>query len=35
VYISDTAAVIDFGLKAIRSRDLLPAGCKEGDFVSG
>jgi len=35
VYISDTAAVIDFGLKAIRTRDLLPFECKEGDFVSG
>jgi hypothetical protein len=35
VYISDTASVIDFGLKAIRTRDLLPPECKEGDFVSG
>jgi len=35
VYISDTAAVIDFGLKAIRTRDLLPFECNEGDFVSG
>ena len=35
IYLSDTAAVIDFGLKAIRSRDLLPPDCRPGDFVTG
>jgi hypothetical protein len=35
IYMSETACVIDFGLKAIgRSADLLP-GCKQGDRVCG
>jgi hypothetical protein len=35
VYLSEKACVIDFGLRAIRPRDLLPHGCKQGDYVSG
>ncbi len=35
IYLSDTASVIDFGLRAIRTRDLLPPECREGDFVRG
>jgi hypothetical protein len=35
IYLSGTASVIDFGLRAIRTRDLLPPDCREGDFVSG
>jgi len=35
VYLSDTASVIDFGLRAISSRDILPRNSKQGDFVSG
>lgn len=35
VYVSEKAAVIDFGLRAIGTRDLLPPECKEGDYVTG
>jgi hypothetical protein len=34
-YLSDKACIIDFGLKATASSDRLPAGCKEGDYVTG
>ncbi len=34
-YLSGKACVIDFGLKAIRTPDLLPPGCKLGDYVTG
>lgn len=33
--IKSIPAVIDFGLKAIRTRDLLPPECRPGDFVTG
>lgn len=35
VYLSEKACVLDFGLRAIRTRDLLPPGCKQGDYVTG
>jgi hypothetical protein len=35
VYLSETACVIDFGLKAIASSDLLSPGCVQGDHVTG
>src|SRR5882672_1346447 len=34
-YVSEKAAVIDFGLRAVGSRDLLPFDCKNGDYVAG
>jgi len=34
-YLSDNACVIDFGLRAIRTPDLLSPECKQGDFVTG
>jgi hypothetical protein len=35
VYLSEKACVIDFGLRAIRTRDLLSPECKQGDYVTG
>ena len=35
VYVSEKACVLDFGLKAITTRDLLPPGSKQGDYVTG
>lgn len=35
VYISQESSVIDLGLKAIATRELLPPGSKQGDFVTG
>jgi hypothetical protein len=35
VYVSEKAAVIDFGIRAISDRDRLPNGCKPGDSVAG
>ena len=34
-YLSERECIIDFGLKATSSSDLLPAGCQPGDFVTG
>jgi len=34
-YVSEKAAVIDFGLRAIGPRDLLPPECKDADYVTG
>jgi hypothetical protein len=34
-YLSDKACVIDFGLRAIRTPDLLSPECKQGDFITG
>jgi hypothetical protein len=34
-YVSEKVAVIDFGIRAIGARDLLPSDCKDGDFVTG
>ena len=34
-YLTDRACIIDFGLGATASSDLLPQGCKEGDYVTG
>jgi len=33
--IAERACVIDFGLKVIGDPDVLPAGCKPGDYVCG
>jgi hypothetical protein len=35
VYLSEKACIIDFGLRAIRTRDLLSPECKQGDYVTG
>jgi hypothetical protein len=35
VYVSEKACVIDFGLRAIRARNLLSPECKQGDYVTG
>ena len=35
VYLSEKACIIDFGLKAIRTADLLSPECKQGDYVTG
>jgi hypothetical protein len=35
LYLSEKACVIDFGLKAIRTADLLSPECKQGDYVTG
>jgi hypothetical protein len=35
VYLSEKACVIDFGLRATRTRDLLSLECKQGDYVAG
>ncbi len=35
VYLSDTASVIDFSLRAISKRNILPWNSKQGDFVCG
>jgi hypothetical protein len=34
-YLSEKACDIDFGLRAIRTPDLLPPTCKRGDYVTG
>jgi hypothetical protein len=34
-YMSNTACIIDFGLKATADSDLLPQGCTQGSYVSG
>jgi hypothetical protein len=34
-YLSEKACVIDFGLRAIRTPDLLSPACKQGDYVMG
>jgi hypothetical protein len=34
-YLSEKAGVIDFGLNAIATPDLLPAGCRLGDYIAG
>ena len=34
-FLSEKACVIDFGLRATATPDLLPAACKAGDYVSG
>jgi hypothetical protein len=34
-YLSEKASVIDFGLRAIRTPDLLSPQCKQGDYVTG
>jgi hypothetical protein len=34
-YLSEEACVIDFGLRAIRTPDLLSPECKQGDYVTG
>jgi hypothetical protein len=33
-YLSEKACVIDFGLRAIRTPDLLSPKCKQGDYLS-
>ncbi|HVI10792.1 MAG TPA: hypothetical protein VND65_21055 [Candidatus Binatia bacterium] len=35
IYLADNCCVIDFGLKAAGSADILPAGCATGDYVTG
>jgi len=35
VYLSASTCIIDFGLKATSTDDLLPSGCQKGDYVSG
>jgi hypothetical protein len=35
VYVSENACIIDFGLKATTTDDLLPSDCRTGDFVTG
>jgi hypothetical protein len=35
IYLSDRACIIDFGLKATSTDDLLPARCHKLDFVTG
>ena len=35
VYVSESACIIDFGLKATTTDDLLPSDCRKGDFVEG
>ena len=35
VYLSEKACIIDFGLRAIATRDLLPPDCVQGDHVGG
>jgi len=35
VHVSTSAAVIDFGLRVVGRRDLLPTGCQAGEYVSG
>jgi hypothetical protein len=34
-YLSEKACVIDFGLRAIRTPDLLSPECRQGDYVTG
>lgn len=34
-YLSEKACVIDFGLRATAGPDQLPAGCRQGDYVTG
>jgi hypothetical protein len=34
-YLSEKASVIDFGLNAIATLDLLPDGCMLGDYIAG
>jgi hypothetical protein len=34
-HISRIACIIDFGLKATTTDDVLPLGCQKGDFVTG
>ena|SRR5579885_2575280 len=34
-YVSENACIIDFGLRATATNDMLPSGCKKGDFVTG
>ncbi len=35
IFLSEKAAVLDFGLKAIGHRDQLPAKCAQGEYVTG
>ena len=35
IYLSDQACIIDFGLKATSTDDLLPSGCQTGDYLTG
>lgn len=35
VYVSENACIIDFGLKATTTDDLLPSDCEKGDLVTG
>src|SRR6516225_11301259 len=35
VHVSEEAAVIDFGLRAVGRTELLPMNCRSGDYVSG
>ena len=35
IYLSDRACIIDFGVKATSTDDLLPSDCQKGDFITG
>ncbi|MGB0011741.1 MAG: hypothetical protein WBQ03_09045, partial [Candidatus Sulfotelmatobacter sp.] len=35
IHVADNCCVIDFGLRAAGSADILPAGCASGDYVTG
>lgn len=35
IYVSQNACIIDFGLRATTTDDLLPSDCQAGDFITG